>query len=419
MVPVTPATWVEMHASETPDAPALSLADGEVSYAQLAVLVRRRVESIDAPGDVVTAIVVRNDLASIVEILATQVAGGCAMPVAAPIAQPTGRPREGHILALRTSGSSGTQKVVPLTMANISSSAAASRMRLGTGYDDRWLACLPFNHIGGLSVLFRSFEAGGCAVVAPFDGAIGGIIDDLKPTTASMVPTMVHRLLASNPDGLAQLRWVLTGGASTTRSLLESATSHDVLLVQTFGMTEAASQVASVVPGEPSRHAGYVGHPLEGTIATAPGGTPQNPVAISIDGPTVFDGYLNGPIREGPFQTSDVGWFDDQGGLTVAGRLDDTVITGGVNVSLRHIEDALCSIEDVRDAVVVAIGDEEWGQRVCAMVATDLGIAELRRIMSGELDDAEVPRSWLTRGDLPLLSNGKHDIVAVRRAFER
>lgn len=415
MAPLTPVTWVEERASETPDAPALAFVDGEVSYVQLASMVARRVPTVELRPGSVTPVVVRHDLASIVEVLAVMAAGGCAMPETEPVHAPDGDPGS-SVLAIRTSGSSGRRSVVPLTFGNLSASAAASRKRLGTGAGDRWLACLPFDHIGGLSVLFRSFESGGCAVVAPFDPAIGDAIDVLRPSVASMVPTMVRRMLDGQSEGLTPMRWILTGGAATTGPLMGDASANGVLLVPTFGMTEASSQIACVVPGEAIPRAGYVGQPLDGVLVETKG-THARPAPITVEGPTVFGGYLGDSMRSEPFVTSDLGWIDDGGGLTVVGRADDVVVTGGVNVSLGAIEETLWSALEVRDVAVVAVDDEEWGASVCVMVVSQVPIEELRSTASERLPRAHLPKKWLAVDRIPLLGNGKHDAAAIRQAF--
>ncbi|MGI9641377.1 MAG: class I adenylate-forming enzyme family protein, partial [Acidimicrobiia bacterium] len=318
-----------------------------------------------------------------------------------------GQRADGAVVCLATSGTAGAARLVPLTMANLTASAEASRARLGTGADDRWLACLPLTHIGGLSVLLRSFEAGGAAVVGPFGDSTPTLIERMRPSVASFVPTMVHRLVEADPDAIASIDLVLVGGASLSTSLFERARTVGVNLVPTYGMTETSSQVATPSPGQP----------LDGFTVSIASPQTGGPGRIIVDGPAVFSGYLGEDARTGPFITNDIGVMAPDGSLTVLGRADDVVITGGENVSLSSVQDVLTGIAGIHDVVVVGVGDDEWGTAVCALVVAP----SLERAQQGAeevLASHEVPKRWATTDRIPLLPNGKVDSEAVRSHFE-
>lgn len=320
-------------------------------------------------------------------------------------------------MCLSTSGTSGASRLVPLTMTNLTASVVASRVRLGTGPDDRWLACLPLTHIGGLSVLLRSFEAGGAAVVGVFGAATPSLIERAQPSVASVVPTMAHRLLASDPDAIASIGTVLIGGAALSGSLAENARSAGAHLVPTYGMTEASSQVATPSPLDREQRVGSVGRPLDGFTITIASPGEDGAGRILVDGPAVFGGYLGEEPRTGPFATNDIGAIEPDGSLTVLGRSDEIVITGGENVSLQVVHDALSWLAGVDGVAVVEIDDVEWGTAVCALVVTpDLDAA--RESASAVLARHEVPKRWMTADRIPLLPNGKVDLGAVRAHFE-
>lgn len=409
----TPADWVDAAAIRAADDPALVLDDGIVTYGQLRDLVHARMTSVPAPttpGELLPT-PVRLDLPSIVELLALPAAGMVPVPYAL---EPPGVPvpaAPDAVVCVATSGSSGLRRLVPLTMANVTASVAASQRRLGTGVGDRWLLTLPLEHVAGLSVLYRSFAAGGTVVVADFERR-ARLLDATTPTVASLVPTMVHRMLDEDPDRLAAIDLVLVGGGPLRSGVIDRAASAGVTLVPSYGSTETASQVATVVPGTRVAHPGYVGPPLDGfDVALDDAGV------ITVDGPAVFGGYLGGPSRRSAHRTGDLGRFEADGGLTVVGRADDVVVSGGENVSLGAIADRIDRIDGVDDVAVVAIGSDEWGSEVCALVATELPDAEILDRIAATLAGPEKPRRIRTTGAIPLLANGKHDRVAVERVF--
>ena len=170
MEPNNPLGWLNRWASEDPDRTALATSGGEVSYHQLHDMVQMRasvLRSIVTAG-FVEPIPVRVDLASVVEVLATAMAGAVPMPHDGTVDPGPVDASSDHI-CVGTSGSSGARRIVRITEANIAAAVEASRQRLETDETDRWLLCLPIHHVAGLSVLWRSFEAGGSVAMAPFD----------------------------------------------------------------------------------------------------------------------------------------------------------------------------------------------------------------------------------------------------------
>jgi len=415
----TPVDWIEEWATTDFDRPALVFDDSVVPYGYLASEVSERARSlrgIVSSGEVVP-VLAGLDFPSIVDLFAHMAVGAVPLPHDGYGTQIGGRGAENAVVCLSTSGTSGGTRLVPLTMANLTASVEASRARLGTGADDRWLACLPLTHIGGLSVFLRSFEAGAAAVVGAFGGATTSLIERAHPSVASVVPTMVHRLLVSDPEAIASIDRVLVGGATLSGSLAESARSAGANLVPTYGMTEASSQVATPSPLERGRRVGSVGHPLDGFSVTIASPGDDGAGRILVDGPAVFGGYLGEEPRTGPFVTSDVGLIEPDGSLTVLGRSDDVVITGGENVSLPSVQDALSSLTVVDGVAVVGVDDAEWGTVVCALVvASDLDAA--KDAASGVLARHAVPRRWARADRIPFLPNGKVDVDTIRKHFE-
>lgn len=290
----------------------------------------------------------------------------------------------GHPLAIiYTSGTTGTPKGAMLTVANFWWSAVGSALNLGTHADDRWLAPLPLFHVGGLSVLLRSAIYGITAVVHDgFDPeAVNAAIDDERITIVSVVAVMLQRMLDARGDRPwpATLRCMLLGGGPAPRPLLERCARLGVPVVQTYGLTEATSQVATLAPEDALRRLGAAGRPLypnEIRIERPDGSTAGagEPGEILVRGPIVMSGYANRAeesaraLAGGWLHTGDVGALDDDGYLYVLDRRDDLIVSGGENVYPAEVEAALLSHAGVVEAAVVGIPDEQWGQRVVAFV---------------------------------------------------
>lgn len=283
-----------------------------------------------------------------------------------------------------TSGTTGTPKGVVLTFANHLWSANASAYRLGLHTNDRWLSCLPLYHVGGLAVVFRSCLYG-TAIVLQRRFELEEFQRSLRTdavTLTSLVPTLLHRLLNSPatlwPDSL---RLVLLGGAAASPELLSQAQAAGVPVATTYGLTEAASQVATALPADVARKPGSVGRPLLFTdVRMADGGSGEELPAgemgdVLVRGPQVMAEYFRNPeatraaLQAGWLRTGDVGYLDEDGALFIVQRRRDIIITGGENVYPAEVEAALGSHPAVAAACVVGLADPEWGQRVAAAVA--------------------------------------------------
>src|SRR5438067_1537754 len=304
-----------------------------------------------------------------------------------------------------TSGTTGRPKGARLTYGNHWWSATGSALNLGLRADDRWLACLPLFHVGGLAILLRSAIYGIAAVVhESFDErAVNRAVDEERVTIVSVVAAMLQRML----DARGQepyppwLRCVLLGGGPAPRPLLERCAARGVPVVQTYGLTESASQVATLAPEDALRKLGSAGKPLFPTElrVDAPAGEVGE---IVVRGPTVTPGYVNRPdatarpIRDGWLHTGDLGRLDDEGYLYVVDRRDDLIISGGENVYPAEVEAALLAHPAVAEAGVFGIADAEWGRSVAAAVSLHPGIVvnadELLAFVRQRLASYKVPR---------------------------
>lgn len=425
MAAETPYDWLVDVAHSDPDRLCLVAPDGSLTYSDVVERVRERASVLSGRigSDQIVTVPVAVDVESIVDLLATQFAGGVPLPFVGKSPEVSLTHATGAAICVATSGSGGTPKIVPLTYENIVSSVRASRERLGNDSRDRWLLCLPLSHVGGLSIVWRSLEAGGVIAVTPFDPT-GEMIEVLKPTITSMVPTMVHRLLENNPSAIASVGTVLVGGAALAPSIWSRASSSGVRLVPTYGMTEAGSQIATLSTSDERQEPGLVGRVLTGftvTIVDAVGAevATGSTGRIAVEGPAMFTGYLGHRPAPKPFITGDLGRITAEGDLYVEGRHDDIVVTGGENVSTGHVTDVIGSIEGVRDVCVVSLEDQEWGSIIAAMVVSDRRIDSLKTMVEASLSRRERPKRWLASDEIPKLSTDKHDVLAVRAAFEQ
>jgi o-succinylbenzoate---CoA ligase len=309
-----------------------------------------------------------------------------------------------------TSGTSGRPKGAILTYGNHWWSAIASALNLGLLADDTWLACLPLFHVGGLSILLRSVICGMTAVVQPrFDAAeVNRAIDEQAVSIVSVVSTMLDRMLAERGARAypPTLRSVLLGGGPAPLPLLERAAAAGVPVVQTYGLTETASQVVTLAPEDALRKLGSAGKALMGSEVQI-----ASDDEICVRGPSVSPGYVNHPPREDWLHTGDVGYLDAEGYLYVLDRRDDLIVSGGENVYPAEVEAALLAHPAVEEAGVIGTQDAQWGRRVTGVVVRRAGgtvsAEELIAFCRQRLAGYKVPRAIEFRAALPRNAAGK------------
>jgi o-succinylbenzoate---CoA ligase len=285
-------------------------------------------------------------------------------------------------------------------------SARATLDRLGG--PGQWLLALPVSGIAGIQVLVRSALADREPVTLADHPSLRAAIDALDASLrryAAVVPTQLYRWAAADELGaLAELDAVLVGGAALDPDLRAQVEAAGVRLIRTYGMTETCGGCV------------YDGIPLDGVeLQVAEGGE------IWLRGPMLFDGYAGQAREPGSwFATADRGHILDDGRLQVLGRMDETVVSGGVNVPLPAVEDAVRGASGVATAAVVGAPDPEWGTRVVAAVVPVAGasvvLAELRdAVEAAGLARTWAPRQLLTLDELPMLPAGKVDRERLRQ----
>lgn len=324
-------------------------------------------------------------------------------------------------LMLATSGTEGQPRVVALSRHNLMSSAAASRQLLGLLPGDCWLLCLPLFHIGGLSVPLRCAEAGAALVLHKgFDArAVCADLRRYRVTHLSLVPAMLVRLLAECPDVRPpeSLRVVLVGGGPLDEQVAQQALDTGWPICPSYGMTETASQVATLCPATEKWKAGTAGKPL-GHLEVRIGADSGR---IEVRGSSVMlgyverDGTLTSPLQDGWLVTADLGQWDDEGNLLVLGRADDVLISGGENVHPQWVEQRLGHCPGVKDVAVSCLPDSTWGDSLVALYCGAAGPTELENWSQKHLRGAMRPKVFRKVEYLPRNHLGKLDRAALRQ----
>ncbi len=297
------------------------------------------------------------------------------------------------VAVMHTSGTTAAPKPVVLRYSNWLASALGSAVALGLDPAERWLCPMPLTHVGGLSIPIRSAIYATTAVLhGRFDTQ--AVLDELmdpgrRITLVSLVPTMLGRLLDAGLERPPTLRWALLGGGPIAPALLDRAQAAGVPVAPTYGMTEACSQIATF------------GFPLPGVEVRTEGGE------VLVRGPIVSREALAG---DGWLHTGDLGEFE-QGRLVITGRVADTIITGGENVSPVEVEEVLLGHPAVADAAVFGRPDQEWGEALVALIVAREGAtvdpAELRAFCAARLAPFKVPKAVSFAAQLPRTASGK------------
>ncbi|WP_212753973.1 o-succinylbenzoate--CoA ligase [Nakamurella aerolata] len=315
-------------------------------------------------------------------------------------------------VVLPTSGSTGEPKQVMLSAAALRASAAATHARLGGA--GGWLLALPPWHVAGLQVLLRAAGSGQpVAVTEPgpftaqsFVTGAGRLHSGRR--YVSLVPTQLRRLVddASAVAALRDFDMVLLGGAAADPALLASAADAGVRIMLTYGMSETCGGCV------------YNGVALDGVSVELLDGQ-----RIRLTGPVVANGYAGRPddpafARPGSFLTNDLGVLEGDI-LTVLGRADDVIVTGGMKVAPARLEHALGAVPGIGEVLAVGIPDDEWGEAVTALhTGAQLPESAVRQALSA-LPGYYRPRRWLAVPRLPVRGPGKPDRRAAAELARR
>lgn len=333
-------------------------------------------------------------------------------------------------LILHTSGTTSRPKMVPLTHRNLAASATHIADTLRLTPDDRCLNVMPLFHIHGLvAAVLASLHAGASVVCTPgfLAPEFFGWLDVCRPTWYTAVPTIHHavveRAAREGAVAPASLRFARSSSSSLAPQLMQDLEDAlGVPVIEAYGMTEAAHQMASnpLPPGV--RKPGSVGPAAGPQVAimsesgeVLPSGEEGE---IVISGPNVMDGYAANPaanaeaFEDGWFRTGDLGWVDDDGYVSISGRKKEIINRGGETISPREIDEALLDHPAVMQVLAFAVPDRRLGEQVAAAVVVDPAAGEvsehdIRRFAQRRLSDAKVPRRIVFLDEIPKGPTGK------------
>jgi acyl-CoA synthetase (AMP-forming)/AMP-acid ligase II/acyl carrier protein len=338
-------------------------------------------------------------------------------------------------LVLHTSGTTSRPKIVPLTHRNLTASAAHIGETLRLAESDVCLNAMPLFHIHGLVAgVLASLAAGGSAVCTPAFDALQflGWLERWNPSWYTAVPTMHQAILAEVQRGtkpsVGKLRFIRSSSAALPPSVMAGLEEvFGVPVVESYGMTEAAHQMASNPLPPRARKPGTVGLPAgpeivildEKGVRLTQGAIGE----VAIRGANVTLGYANNPganaaaYCDGWLRTGDQGYVDGDGYLTITGRLKELINRGGEKIAPREIDEQLLAHPGVSQAVAFAIPHSSLGEDIAALVVPRIGSsvseAELRGFLLDRLPAFKVPSRILLRSDIPKGPTGKVQRIAL------
>ncbi|WP_341527846.1 2-succinylbenzoate--CoA ligase [Nostoc sp. UHCC 0302] len=324
-----------------------------------------------------------------------------------------------NCIMIPTGGSSGQIKFAMHTWETLTASVQGFKAYFQLQQINSFCV-LPLYHVSGLMQFMRSFTTRGKLAILPFKAIESGQILNLQQSEffISLVPTQLQRIL-QNPElteWLSQFKTVLLGGAPAWNELLEKARFHHISLALTYGMTETASQIATLKP-----HDFLKGKVSSGKILPHVQITIRNQQdevlksnqigTININAQSLALGYYPQTWdNHNYFQVDDLGYLDEQGYLNIVGRNSDKIITGGENIYPAEIESAIRATKMVMDVSVIGIPDQHWGQALTAIYIpndSNTHTSEIQTLLKDKLSKFKIPKHWIPLPTLPHNAQGK------------
>ncbi len=330
-----------------------------------------------------------------------------------------------------TSGSTGKPKGVMLSFNNLFQSALTGDQIFKHASGDRWLATLPFYHVGGFSIITRAFFFG-AALLLPKSLSIEHIkeaIENHKPNLTSFVSTQLKRLIETGCKPNKELRHVLLGGGFLDSNLVEDAISKGWNVSKSYGTTETSSFVAALTSEEFKSRKESSGKALNPNKILIVDGE-RNPLSPNLTGEivvrseSVAKGYISNDeetenkFGKKIFYTGDFGYLDNDGYLFVEARRNDLIISGGENINPVEVENEIRKHPDISEVCVLGIEDKEWGQIAAAAIVlrdkNNLTLDELKAFLKDKLPGYKYPKKIFVLDNLPKTEMGKIQKEKIR-----
>jgi len=319
---------------------------------------------------------------------------------------------------IQTSGSSGTPKIVSISQKMILTASKTVEHWIKPDVNDTWLLTLPLNHIGGLSILFRSILSQFSVYYKPGLRleSVRNLIESGKVQFVSLVPTQLKRLLDLGTRPHSKFKKILLGGGPSSVSVLQHAIDSGFTFVNSFGMTETAAQFTGIEyqPGQKINTA-EVGTCISPNqfklIPENESDKAEQTGILWVKGPQVISQYPfsneNSSFSNAWFCTGDYGRLNTFGNLEILMRRTDRIVSGGENINPNEIELILNEYLSISDCAVLGIPDEEWGQKVVLLYIGNVKVDDLKSYLLNKIERFKVPKEFVNVKSIPRISISK------------
>lgn len=323
-----------------------------------------------------------------------------------------------------TSGSTNKPKGIILSFNSLYNSGINSNQLLRYSRSDRWLASLPFYHIGGFSIITRALLFGIPLMIPNSLSAIdfGTSLNKWQPTFISLVAAQLKKLIEEEISPNPELKNCLIGGGFSNQELIMNAYDLGWPINIVYGSTETSSFVTALLKDETVIKPNSVGRavPTNQIQITNASGDELKPFEIgeiAVKSNSLMLGYLNinetnEVIKNGVYYSGDIGYLDDDGYLFIEGRKNYLISTGGENVNPVEVENALVNHPLIDEAAVFPLKDKDWGEIVAASIVFNyknqiLTEEEIKEFLKAKISGFKIPKKIFIEEELPKTQLGK------------
>ncbi len=332
------------------------------------------------------------------------------------------------LIMIPTGGTSGKVRFAMHTWETLTASVQGFQEYFGVDRIHSFCV-LPLYHVSGLMQFMRSFTTNGKLVILPWKSLETDVKELINSQDffLSLVPTQLHKLLDLHQlkhSWLSQFKTILLGGAPAWPELLEEARSLHLSIAPTYGMTETASQIATLKSEDFLSGNLSSGRPLPHVKITVC--NPKDELLnigeigkITIQSNALMLGYYPEFLNNSQYQPDDLGFFDTHGYLHIIGRDSQKIITGGENVFPSEVEAAILATKMVKDVCVIGIPDQIWGQVVTAVYVPNAKLSdEIAIALTQKLSKFKHPKRWIAIAQLPRNPQGKINHSRLREQLK-